>query len=222
MIKLELWIGRGVYNHRFLKGKNMISRENMTDVELMKSIQSGDMVAFNIFVDRYKNRLFTVISRMLESREEAEEIVQEAFLRVFQHCHSFDFRFAVSTWVYTIALNLARNELRRKKRVKFFDIEDYREKLSAPEEKAAADPTKVMSALRKALQKLPRKYKEAFILRDIDQLSYEEIAQILSVPLGTVKSRVNRARNLLRDQIKPRMEEYYELSKGSLLHFGVL
>lgn len=200
----------------------MVSREKLTDVELMKRIQKADMVAFNIFVDRYKNRLFTVINRMLDSREEAEEIVQETFLRVHQHSHTFDFRFAISTWVYTIALNLARNELRRKKRVKFFDIEDYKEKLSAPEKKTLGDPTKIMAMLKKAIKKLPSKYKEAFILRDIDQLSYEEIAQILSVPLGTVKSRVNRARNLLRDQVKPRMEEYYELSKGSLLHFGVL
>jgi RNA polymerase sigma-70 factor, ECF subfamily len=201
---------------------SMVTREKLTDVELMKRIQKEDMVAFNIFVDRYKNRLFTVINRMLDSSEEAEEIVQETFLRVYQHCHSFDFRFAVSTWVYTIALNLARNELRRKKRVKFFDIEDFKDKLSAPEKKVHGDPTKLMGMLKIALKKLPAKYKEAFILRDIDQLTYEEIAQILSVPLGTVKSRVNRARNLLRDQIKPRMEEYYELSKGSLLHFGVL
>lgn len=200
----------------------MLSREKLTDTDLMKRIQAEDMVAFNIFVDRYKNRLFTVINRMLDSSEEAEEIVQETFLRVFQHCNTFDFRFAVSTWVYTIALNLARNELRRKKRVKFFDIEDYKDKLSAPEQRPLSDPSKIANLLRKAVRKLPPKYKEAFILRDIDQLSYEEIAQILSVPLGTVKSRVNRARNLLRDQLKPRMEEYYELSKGSLLHLGVL
>ncbi|MBD3380603.1 MAG: sigma-70 family RNA polymerase sigma factor [candidate division Zixibacteria bacterium] len=200
----------------------MLERNKLTDVELMKRMQKQDMVAFNTFVDRYKNRLFTVINRMLDSAEEAEEIVQETFLRVYQHCHTFDFRFAVSTWVYTIALNLARNELRRKKRVKFFDIEDYKDKLSTPENQSTGDPAKLMAALKKAVQKLPPKYKEAFVLRDIDQLSYEEIAQILSVPLGTVKSRVNRARNLLRDQVKPKMEDYYELSKSSLFNLNII
>jgi len=173
--KLELENGMSVYQVDQMED-SMVTREKLTDVELMKRIQKEDMVAFNIFVDRYKNRLFTVINRMLDSSEEAEEIVQETFLRVYQHCHSFDFRFAVSTWVYTIALNLARNELRRKKRVKFFDIEDFKDKLSAPEKKTHGDPTKIMAMLKKALKKLPAKYKEAFILRDIDQLTYEEIA----------------------------------------------
>jgi len=200
----------------------MIARDDLSDVELMKRIQKQDMVAFNSFVDRYKNRLFTVINRMLDSAEEAEEIVQETFLRVYQHCHTFDFRFAVSTWVYTIALNLARNELRRKKRVKFFDIDDFKDKLKAPEEKRPSDPKKVIDLLKSAVKKLPPKYKEAFVLRDIDQLPYEEIAQILSVPLGTVKSRVNRARNLLREYLKPNMEECYELSKGSLFYFSII
>jgi RNA polymerase sigma-70 factor (ECF subfamily) len=76
--------------------------------------------------------------------------------------------------------------------------------------------------LDKAVTKLPQKYRQAFVLRDLDELSYEEIAQILSVPLGTVKSRVNRARNMLRNMLKPNMEELYELSKGSISALGLL
>jgi len=198
----------------------MLQREKLPDYQLMERIQKDDMVSFNTLVNRYKNRLFNVLVKMLDSSEAAEDILQETFLRVHLHKMSFDFRFAVSTWIYTIALNLARNELRRRKRVQFFDIEDFSNRLQAPEEKVD-NSSKLRAVLDKAVKKLPQKYRQAFVLRDMDQLSYEEIAQILSVPLGTVKSRVNRARNMLRNMLKPNMEELYELSKGSVFTLGI-
>jgi len=198
----------------------MLQREKLPDYQLMERIQKDDMVSFNTLVNRYKNRLFNVLVKMLDSSESAEDILQETFLRVHLHKMSFDFRFAVSTWIYTIALNLARNELRRRKRVQFFDIEDFSNRLKAPEEKVD-NSSKLKAVLDKAVKKLPQKYRQAFVLRDMDQLSYEEIAQILSVPLGTVKSRVNRARNMLRNMLKPNMEELYELSKGSVFTLGI-
>jgi len=199
---------------------SMLQREKLPDYQLMERIQKGDMVSFNTLVDRYKNRLFNVLIRMLDSAESAEDILQETFVRVHQHKMSFDFRFAVSTWIYTIALNLARNELRRRKRIQFLDIEDFTNRLKAPEEKVD-NSSKLREVIDKAVTKLPQKYRQAFVLRDLDQLSYEEIAQILSVPLGTVKSRVNRARNMLRNMLKPNMEELYELSKGSVFTLGI-
>lgn len=198
----------------------MLQREKLPDYQLMERIQKDDMVSFNTLVNRYKNRLFNVLVKMLDSSEAAEDILQETFLRVHLHKMSFDFRFAVSTWIYTIALNLARNELRRRKRVQFLDIEDFSNRLKAPEEKVD-NSSKLKAVLDKAVTKLPQKYRQAFVLRDIDQLSYEEIAQILSVPLGTVKSRVNRARNMLKNMLKPNMEELYELSKGSVFTLGI-
>ncbi|MBU1318400.1 MAG: sigma-70 family RNA polymerase sigma factor [candidate division Zixibacteria bacterium] len=205
---------------RKTKGTSMLQREKLPDYQLMERIQKDDMVSFNTLVNRYKNRLFNVLVKMLDSSEAAEDILQETFLRVHLHKMSFDFRFAVSTWIYTIALNLARNELRRRKRVQFFDIEDFSNRLQAPEEKVD-NSSKLRAVLDKAVKKLPQKYRQAFVLRDMDQLSYEEIAQILSVPLGTVKSRVNRARNMLRNMLKPNMEELYELSKGSVFTLGI-
>jgi len=94
--------------------------EKDIDYQLIRSVQNGDMVAFNQIVDRYKNRLMNVIGRMLTSTEEAEDIVQETFVRVYKHRQSFNFQHCFSTWIYTIALNLARNELRRRKKFKFF------------------------------------------------------------------------------------------------------
>ena len=92
--------------------------EKEIDYRLMRSIQNGDMVAFNEIVERYKNRLMNVIGRMLSSPDEAEDIVQETFVRVYQHRQSFNFKHCFSTWIYTIGLNLARNELRKRKRFK--------------------------------------------------------------------------------------------------------
>jgi len=198
-----------------------LNREQLPDLELMKRVQEGDMVSYNALVTRYKDRLFNVLNRMLSSEDEANDLLQETFLRVWQHKMSFDFRYAFSTWIYTIALNLARNELRRRKKIKFFDIFDFSDKLPAKEERVHQN-SGLKTLLETEIKRLPEKYKTAFVLRDIDHLSYEEIAQVLGVPLGTVKSRVNRARAILRTRLKPRMEESYELSKGTILPISIL
>jgi RNA polymerase sigma-70 factor (ECF subfamily) len=135
---------------------------------------------------------------------------------VYQHRQSFNFQHCFSTWIYTIGLNLARNELRKRRRFKFFDITEMQgsEKELAVEAKI---PSRVPELLSEAVEQLPNKYKEAFLLRDIEEMSYEEVAGVLDVPLGTVKSRVNRARLMLREKLQPRMEEQNALSKSTLL-----
>jgi RNA polymerase sigma-70 factor (ECF subfamily) len=195
--------------------------EKETDYRLIRAIQNGDMVAFNQMVDRYKDRLMNVIGRMLSSREEAEDIVQETFVRVYQHRQSFNFQHCFSTWIYTIGLNLARNELRKRKKFKFYDISE----MQGNEAEFAVDaklPSRLPEVLNKAIGELPEKYRLAFILRDVQELPYDEVAKVLDVPLGTVKSRVNRARLILRDKLQPRVEEQNALSKGTLLPVSVL
>ncbi|MFH1686990.1 MAG: sigma-70 family RNA polymerase sigma factor [bacterium] len=195
--------------------------EKDIDYGIMRAIQNGDMVAFNKMVDRYKGRLMNVIGRMLSSAEEAEDVVQETFVRVYQHRQSFNFQHCFSTWIYTIALNLARNELRKRKKFKFYDITE----MQGNEAEFAVEaniPSRLPEVLTEAVKTLPEKYRTAFMLRDIQELPYEEVAKILSVPLGTVKSRVNRARMILRDKLRPRMEEYNALSKGTLLPISLL
>lgn len=194
--------------------------EKNIDYSLMRAIQKGDMVAFNAMVDRYKNRLMNVIGRMLSSTEEAEDIVQETFVRVYQHRQSFNFKHCFSTWIYTIALNLARNELRKRKKFKFYEISE----MQGNEKEFAVDakvPTRLPQVLENAIRQLPEKYRIAFVLRDVQELPYDEVAKILNVPLGTVKSRVNRARLMLRDKLQPRMEEFNALSKNTLLPVGI-
>jgi RNA polymerase sigma-70 factor (ECF subfamily) len=199
----------------------MLNRDTLPDLDLMRRVQEGEMVSYNTLVNRYKDRLFNVLYRMLSSEDEANDLLQETFLRVWQHKMSYDFRFAFSTWIYTIALNLARNELRRRKKIKFLDIFDFADKLTAKEEKKDTSAN-LKTLLESEMKRLPEKYKTAFLLRDVDNLSYEEIAQVLGVPLGTVKSRVNRARAILRTRLKPRLEESYELSKGTMLPINIL
>lgn len=200
-----------------------MSKETEKDIDyrLIRSVQNGDMVAFNGIVDRYKDRLMNVLTRMLSSAEEAEDIVQETFVRVYNHRQSFNFKHCFSTWIYTIALNLGRNELRRRKKFKFYEISD----MKGNEAELSVDmkvPNRIPEVLEEAVSSLPEKYKTAFILRDVQELPYEEVAKILSVPLGTVKSRVNRARMMLRDKLQPRLEEQNALSKGTLLPVSLL
>ncbi|MCB2229416.1 sigma-70 family RNA polymerase sigma factor [bacterium] len=195
--------------------------EKDIDYRLMRAIQKGDMVSFNEMVDRYKDRLMNVIGRMLSSTEEAEDIVQETFVRVYQHRQSFNFQHCFSTWIYTIALNLARNELRKRRKFKFYDITE----MQGNEREFAIDPkipSRLPQALNEAIGALPEKYRVAFLLRDVQEMPYDEVAKVLSVPLGTVKSRVNRARLMLREKLQPKLEEQNAISKGTLLPVGLL
>ena len=195
--------------------------EKDIDYRLMRAIQNGDMVAFNEMVDRYKKRLMNVIGRMLSSPDEAEDIVQETFVRVYQHRQSFNFQHCFSTWIYTIGLNLARNELRKRRRFKHYDIDDMQgnEAEFAVEAKVPSHLPQVLDA---AIKNLPNKYRAAFMLRDLQELPYDEVAKILNIPLGTVKSRVNRARMILREKLKPRLESHNALSKSTLLPVSLL
>ncbi len=185
-----------------------------SDKELLERVKANDTSAFSLLVDRYKIRLFNLIYRMLQNREEAEDILQETFLRVFKERERFDPTYSFSTWIYTIALNLCRNELKHKKKFKFFGLDLIKDDRKYAVEKI--NYTSNLSAtLEKAIASLPEKYKTAFLLREVNQLSYEEMSESMGVPLGTVKSRVNRARLMLQGQLTPKIKEQYELSKSS-------
>lgn len=191
------------------------------DKELLAMVKAGNTAAFSALVDRYKIKLFNLIYRMLQNKEEAEDLLQETFLRVFKERESYDPSYAFSTWIYTIALNLCRNELKRKKRFKFFGMDLIKDdRRYAVETKG--NENCLSSTLEKAIASLPGKYRTVFLLREVNELSYEEMSESLGVPLGTVKSRVNRARLILRRKLKPRIEEQYELSKSSPIPIWLL
>ena len=192
-----------------------------SDKELMERFLRGEVEGFNLLVKNYKVRLFSLLYRLVGNREEAEDILQETFLRVYRQRESYDFNYSFSTWIYTIALNLCRNLYKRKKKVRFLGM-DSLVNHPDPNSENHGNRNRLSSILEGAISSLPFKYRTVFLLRDVDQLSYEEVASTLSLPLGTVKSRVNRARGILQKKLKPMMEECYELSKDSPLSIPIL
>lgn len=192
------------------------------DHQLMARVAQNDLDAFNELVNLYKGKLFTMLVRMVHSDSEAEDLLQETFVRVWEHRRNFDDRYCFSTWVYTIAMNLGKNELRKRRKVRFLSLFDKENNPIEVEDTTAEHSGGLSVLIDRAVQKLPARYREAFELRDLQELSYDEIGDVLGVPVGTVKSRVNRARNLLKDELKPKVERYYGLSKSPLLPSSIL
>jgi len=184
-----------------------------SDEDLIERFQNGDLYAFDLIVKRYKNQLLNFVYRFLGNAEEAEDLVQETFLRVYRNRKAYQKVAKFSTWIYTIAGNLAKTELRKRKRRKFFSISDlgYNEKDYDISDEAYNPEKDVDGRMKeeiiyKEIENLSPKFREVILLRDVQQLSYEEISQIVNIPLGTVKSRVNRGRLKLQEKLKHLLE----------------
>jgi RNA polymerase sigma-70 factor (ECF subfamily) len=190
-------------------------KPEISDKELMELIQAGDDKAFGVLVGRFQDRLLNFVGRIVTDRETAEELVQETFMRIFNQKNSYTPEYAVSTWIYTIALNLARSELRKRKLRRFMSLDFIKEEADVElADKFNLKAESLAPIIQQAIEKLPDDYKTAFVLCDIQRLPYQQIAEVMRVPVGTVKSRINRARSMLRDKLKPYKEIYYELSRG--------
>lgn len=180
-----------------------------TDEELIFNFQEGDVYAFEQIVQRYKDPLINFVYHFLGSRIDAEDVVQETFLRVYKNKHLYRRIAKFSTWIYTIAGNLAKTELRRRKRRKVFSLtqmgfedKDYEVPDESTSPEGVVDGDMKNHAIRQEIEELPVKFREVIVLRDIEDFSYEEISDILKIPIGTVKSRVNRGRLRLQKRLK--------------------
>ncbi len=182
----------------------------LSDEELILEFQrNGTESAFEIIVQRYKNPLTNYVFRFLGDYEACSDVVQETMIKLYRYKDTYSSVAKFSTWIYTIAGNLARTEYRRMRRRKFFSISDFGEEhkqFDLPDEVYRPD---VMTdsgikeeIIQNALTKVKDVYREAVILRDIEGMSYEEIAEILKVNQGTVKSRINRGRAQLQELLK--------------------
>ena len=188
----------------------------ISDEILIKKFQEGDVGAYNQLVNRFKDRLLNFIYRFVNDLDLAEDLVQDTLLKLYTHKDSYQEIAKFSTWLYTIAANLARTELRKKKRRKTFSVtelsRDDREFIIASSD---VDPSEELSSqnfeksVQRALAELPDDFKTIIILRDIQELSYDEISKIVDVPLGTVKSRINRGRVKLQQLLKKKGERPY-------------
>ncbi len=194
-----------------MQAVSRVELQKMSDEDLMEKFQSGYEQAFNLLVDRYQDRLHNFLYRYTHNHQDCEDLVQETFYRVFRSRHSYERIAKFSTWMYTIAINLAKSLYKKKKRMTKVtihkdpdDSEDRPMKLEdtdiLPDD--SLHEKMCMDELKKALKELSDDFREVVVLRDIQQLSYEEIAEIADLPMGTVKSRINRGRAQLQELLE--------------------
>jgi RNA polymerase sigma-70 factor, ECF subfamily len=189
----------------------------LDDNALVAAFSMGDQRAFEVLVSRYQARLLNFICRTIGDRERGEDLVQEVFIRVYRHIHRFDRTKKFSTWIYTIASNLAKNELRNRSRnplVLFQTLQqkwdDEERPLQFEDHRSRPDDMYRRRYLREvvevAITRLPEHHRQVFVLRELEGKPYEEIAEITGCNLGTVKSRLNRARAAFAAIIEPAID----------------
>ena len=193
--------------------------KDLTDEQLMLRVQEGNSASFDLLVERYRVRLFNYLFRLVGNRDDAEEIAQEAFVKAYIHAEKYKTIAKFSTWLYTIATNLVRNRMRSlSRKPKIFSLWskgrydgeeekplDILDPQRSPEDKM--NDSELSEIINQAIEKIPEKYRTSFVLREINQLSYEEIAAVTGLKLGTVRSRINRARNFFRQILEPILEK---------------
>ena len=186
--------------------------ERLSDHALIEATTKGDEEAFAEIVRRYRNPITNYLYRFLNDYEEAVDLAQETFVRVYFAAERYHTEFAFSTYIYRIASNLAISELRRRKRRKVLSLTGLFNSGEDTSDFQPADERKLQDVdlidseqnaiIGKAIAALPVKYRAPIVLRDIEGKSYEEIAEILKLGLGTTKSRISRARALLKEKLK--------------------
>ncbi len=187
----------------------------MTDHRLLEATKAGDGAAFAEIVRRYRNQITNYVYRMTNDYDTAVDLAQETFLRVYRAAERYQTTYAFSTYIYRIATNLAISELRRRKRRRLVSLTSFFQgRDGAHEEAQELDPRdscplqdaslvedERRGAVARAIATLPEKYRAPLVLRDVEGRSYDEIAGILEMSEGTVKSRINRARGFLREKL---------------------
>jgi len=199
------------FSHR---GRDDGDSDEITDGSLAKRAQRGDLAAFETLVDRYQERVYSIVYHFVGNPEDASDLTQDIFVKVFQSIASFKGRSSFYTWLYRIATNQALDFLR--KRVPFAVESLSQEEFTGQDEPQTTrrdhDPLKVVEArelqqmVEQAIHALPEKLRVTVILHDLEGLSQEETAQVLNCSVGTIKSRLFRARADLRERLRPYIE----------------
>ena len=186
---------------------DMNDKFKYSDEKLILRFQEGDINAYNELVKRYKDRLLNFVLRYFNNVEQAEDVVQDTLIKLYTHASYYKNVAKFSTWIFTIAKNNALTELRKNKRKKtdslwtddgqVIDINSQEESLDSKVQNEIA-----IDQLNKFLDEIPENFRMAVVLRDFQELSYEEISKILEIPIGTIKSRINRGRIQLAEKMK--------------------
>jgi RNA polymerase sigma-70 factor (ECF subfamily) len=186
---------------------DMNDKFKYSDEKLILRFQEGDINAYNELVKRYKDRLLNFVLRYFNNVEQAEDVVQDTLIKLYTHASYYKNVAKFSTWIFTIAKNNALTELRKNKRKntdslwtddgQVIDINSEEESLDSKVQNEIA-----IDQLNKFLDEIPENFRMAVVLRDFQELSYEEISKILEIPIGTIKSRINRGRIQLAEKMK--------------------
>ena len=189
-----------------------VAEEKLSDHALIEATRNGDEQAFAEIVSRYRNQITNFLYRFLNDYDEAVDLAQETFVRVYFAIDRYHTQFAFSTYIYRIATNLAISEIRRRKRRRLLSLtglfqsdDDSQVEFQPPDTRNLPDTDLIEAeqsrTIAKAISALPEKYRVPIILRDIEGKSYDEIAEIMGLGLGTTKSRISRARGLLKEKL---------------------
>lgn len=183
-----------------------------TDKELVRRVKKGDKQAFDLLFSRYQHKIINLVSRYLRDQDDVQDVAQEAFIKAFRALPSFRGDSAFYTWLYRIAINTAKNHIVARSRrppgsdldvedAEFLDGSDVLRESESPDALLARD--ELSAAIDVAISQLPEDLRSAVTLREFDGLSYEQIAQIMECPVGTVRSRIFRAREAIDRAIEP-------------------
>jgi RNA polymerase sigma-70 factor, ECF subfamily len=184
---------------------------NADDRQVIQAVLGGDSERFGLLVVKYQDRLFNGVSRMLGSAADADDVLQESFLQAFRKLSTFRENSSFYTWIYRIAINAAINLRRRERRsVNLSDNSQFPDPLITDADSGPArrmEQSEEIHELQTALNQLSDEHRNILVLREIEGMSYEDISQILDMPIGTVRSRLHRARLQLRDCLIARQEQ---------------
>ncbi|MFK5949940.1 MAG: RNA polymerase sigma factor RpoE [Methylococcales bacterium] len=182
------------------------------DKELVLRVQQGDKAAFDLLVIKYQHRIIQLVNRYVKDPSEAQDVAQETFIKAYRALANFRGDSAFYTWLYRIAINTAKNYLvSRSRRYSDYqvDVQDAEQVENAPQLKGMDTPEyllmndEIISVVKAAIEKLPEDMKMAIMLREFEGLSYEEISQAMECPVGTVRSRIFRAREAIDEKLSP-------------------
>jgi RNA polymerase sigma-70 factor, ECF subfamily len=193
--------------------RRTVSFEELSDHELMEATKNGDEAAFGEIVRRYQTPLINYLYRMLYDYDEAVDLAQETFVRVYLAIERYHPGYSFTTYIYRIASNLAISEIRRRKARRLMSLTglfqyegDEQSVFQPPDENPLADDVLIENQERErienAIAALPDRYRMPIILREIEEMTYEEVADVLDLGLGTIKSRISRGRKLLRKKMR--------------------